>query len=172
MIFCSVISVGCRNGELRKKMISFMSHKVLLPEELVEVKNGYINSSKNILEFPAFVLFYGKDECTSCAMNHLKEELPKFENIEQNSKCKVLILFSPSEDEMLDVQEQIRMLKIQFPIYIDLYGDFYRINTDFPSDRRFHSFLLDKDGYPVFVGNPLYSEKLSVLFEKVLKKVN
>lgn len=31
-------------------------------------------------------------------------------------------------------------VKFQFPIYVDLYGDFYRINKDFPSDRRFTNF--------------------------------
>ena len=70
---------------------------------------------------------------------------------------------------MLEVQEQIRILKLSFPIYIDLYGDFYRINQDFPSDRRFHTFLLGKDAHPVFVGNPLHGEKMSKAFERVLK---
>lgn len=80
-----------------------------------------------------------------------------------------MILFSPSEDDQLDVQDQIRELKFPFPVYVDLYGDFYRLNKDFPSDRRFHSFLLGIDSHPIFVGNPLHGEKLYKVFEKVLK---
>lgn len=50
------------------------------------------------------------------------------------------------------------------------YVSFYRLNKDFPSDRRFHSFLLGADSHPVFVGNPLHDEELSKIFEKVLDR--
>ena len=93
-----------------------------------------------------------------------------FVDIEQSGKCKVVVLFSPSEDDLMDVQEKIRGLEFHFPIYVDFYGDFYRLNKDFPSDRRFHSFLLGADSHPVFVGNPLHDEELSKIFEKVLDR--
>ncbi len=170
LLSCGVASVNCANGELRKKVVDFMQRKVLLPSELVEVKNGYIYPAEIALDSSTLILFYGKDECTSCAINHLMSDLFELNRLEQTGKCKVLILFSPSEDDMLDVQEQIRILKLSFPIYIDLYGDFYRINQNFPADRRFHTFLLGKDAHPVFVGNPLHGEKMSKAFERVLKK--
>lgn len=169
LVSCSVVLVNCADGELRKKVVDFMQRKVLLPSELVEVKNGYIYSAEIALDCTTLILFYSKDECTSCAINHLMSDLFELNQLEQTGKCKVLILFSPSEDCMLEVQEQIRILKLSFPIYIDLYGDFYRINQDFPSDRRFHTFLLGKDAHPVFVGNPLHGEKMSKAFERVLK---
>lgn len=118
------------------------------------------------------VFFYGKDEYSSCAINNLNDYLSGFIDIEKSEKCRVVILFSPLEDDILDVQNQIRELKFPFPIYVDLYGEFYRINKDFPSDRRFHSFLIGKDAHPVFIGNPLRGEKLSKVFKMVLKKIN
>ena len=172
MILCSVLCntafVSCGNQDLRKQMREFMSKEIVMPVELTEIKDGHMRSVKMTTDEPMLIVFYGKDECSSCAINHLNDDLSGFADIEQSGKCKVVILFSPSEDDVLDVQEQIRELKFPFPIYVDMYGDFYRINEDFPSDRRFHSFLIGKDAHPVFIGNPLHGEKLSIVFDKVL----
>jgi len=167
VILCAVL--GCSQQSLRREMKEFMSNEIALPVELTEIKDGHMRSVKMTTDEPMLIVFYGKDECSSCAINHLNDDLSGFVDIEQSGKCKVVILFSPSEDDQLDVQDQIREQKFPFPVYVDLYGDFYRINKDFPSDRRFHSFLLGNDAHPVFVGNPLHGKKLYKVFEKVLK---
>ena len=133
---------------MRKDMRAFMDSQIVFPNEVVTIKEGRYLSTRITCAKPLLVLFHGKEECSSCVINHLYE------------------------DEMLDIQEQIRDLKFPFPVYIDLYGDFYRLNANFPSDKRFHSFLLGKDGHPKFVGNPLEGESLMLVFEKVLKKID
>lgn len=172
LTLCDMFFVSCGNQDLRKQMREFMSKEIVMPVELTEIKDGHMRSVRMTTDEPMLIVFYGKDECSSCAINHLNDDLSGFSEIEQSGKCKVVILFSPSEDDMLDVQEKIRELKFRLPVYVDLYGDFYRLNKDFPSDRRFHSFLLGKDAHPVFVGNPLHSDKLSEIFEKVLDETN
>lgn len=59
----------------------------------------------------------------------------------------------------------------KFPIYIDQYGEFRSLNPRIPDDKRFHSFLLNKNGYPIYVGNPLNSQKLFDIFIKHLKRI-
>ena len=169
LLLCCTVLVSCGDWELRRQMKSFMAQVITLPSELQEIKCGSISPVTITMSNSTMVFFYGNDECSSCAIDHLKDDLLGFVDIEQSGKCKVVVLFSPSEDDQLDVQDQIRELKFPFPVYVDLYGDFYRINKDFPSDRRFHSFLLGNDAHPVFVGNPLHGKKLYKVFEKVLK---
>ena len=170
MVLCGVVFAGCGNRELRKQVSLFMAHKITLPSELLEVKCGSISPVTIAVDKPMLIFFYGNEECSSCAVIHLKDDLSGFVDIEQSGKCKVVILFSPSEDDLMDVREQIRELKFPFPVYVDLYGDFYRINKDFPSDRRFHSFLLGTDAHPVFVGNPLHNNELSKIFDKIIDR--
>ena len=170
LLLCCTVLVSCGNWELRKQMKSFMAQIITLPSELLEVKSGSIGPVTITMSNPTMVFFYGNDECSSCAIDHLKDDLQGFVDIEHLGKCKVVVLFSPSEDDLMDVQEKIRDLGFHFPIYVDMYGDFYRLNKDFPSDRRFHSFLLGTDSYPIFVGNPLHDEELSKIFEKVLDR--
>ena len=128
VILCAVL--GCSQQSLRREMKEFMSNEIALPVELTEIKDGHMRSVKMTMDKPMLIVFYGVDECSSCAINHLNDDLSGFVDIEQSGKCKVVILFSPSEDDQLDVQDQIRELKFPFPVYVDLYGDFYRINKE------------------------------------------
>ena len=169
LLLCCTVLVSCGDWELRRQMKSFMAQVITLPSELQEIKCGSISPVTITMSNSTMVFFYGNDECSFCAIDHLKDDLLGFVDIEQSGKCKVVVLFSPSEDDLMDVQEKIRGLEFHFPICVDFYGDFYRLNKDFPSDRRFHSFLLGNDAHPVFVGNPLHGKKLYKVFEKVLK---
>ena len=76
--------------------------------------------------------------------------------------------FSPGSEELEDVRLQLAVQDFSFPVYVDTYGSFARENTGIPEDERFHSFLIGGDGRPVFVGNPLGSEKMQDIFQKVL----
>ena len=172
IVFCIVLITSYGNQQLRKDMRAFMDSQIVFPNEVVMVKEGRYLSTRITCDKPLLVLFHGKEECSSCVINHLYEDLSGIENVVKTGKCDIVILFSPVQDEMLDIQEQIRDLKFPFPVYVDLYGDFYRLNANFPSDKRFHSFLLGKDGHPKFVGNPFEGESLMLVFEKVLKKID
>ena len=166
-----LLFVSCSDALLRKQMKTFMGKHIEFPSEVVIITDGRVRSSKIGSENPKLVLFHGREECSLCAISHLYDDLSGFEDIARRGKCDVVILFSPTIDDMLDVQEQVRDLKFPFPIYVDLYGDFYRLNADFPSDNRFHSFLLGKDGYPIFIGNPLDGEYMMEVFERALDTI-
>lgn len=169
MVCCAALLCGCGNMKLRRQMKDFMGRKVVFPQELMEICAGRTRSVCVSMECPILVLFYGKDECSSCAINHLYDDLSGFEELENVDNCKVMVLFSLTMDEeQVEVPEKIRELKFPFPIYVDAYGDFYRVNAVFPSDKRFHSFLLGADGHPVLIGNPLSNEKLRELFDRIV----
>ena len=46
------------------------------------------------------------------------------------------------------------------------------MNRDIPDDRRFHSFLIDVDGHPVYIGNPTANDELLALFDEIIEKHN
>ena len=168
---CCMSFNSCGNRELRKQMSSFMAREIVLPAEMTRIQDGKMKPVYNMaLDKPTLILFYGKDECSSCAIHHLSDDLSSFKRLEEEKDCRVMILFSISQDQFLDVPDEICELEFPFPVYVDIYGDFYRENEDFPSDRRFHSFLVGVDGHPVFVGSPFDSDNLRRLFERALMR--
>lgn len=75
LVFCSVVFVSCGDQDLRRKMKEFMSNEIALPVELTEIKGGHMRSVKMTMNKPMLIVFYGVDECSSCAIDHLKDDL-------------------------------------------------------------------------------------------------
>ena len=172
MMCCAVLLCGCSNMKLRRQMKDFMAHKIVLPQELMEICDGRTRPVCVSVDTPMLILFYGKNECSLSAINHLADDLDEIKMVEKSGQCKVLILFSlTTEDDQIEIPEQVRESKFSFPIYLDLYGDFYRYNAEFPDDERFHSFLVGTDGYPVFIGNPLKDSRLRKVFNETLENI-
>lgn len=62
--------------------------------------------------------------------------------------------------------------QINLLLYLDCDGNFARQNFHIPSDKRFHSFLIGRNGKPIFVGDPLAGDALWNLFCKVVDEMN
>ena len=95
LLLCCTVLVSCGDWELRRQMKSFMAQVITLPSELQEIKCGSISPVTITMSNSTMVFFYGNDECSSCAIDHLKDDLLGFVDIEQSGKCKVVVLFSP-----------------------------------------------------------------------------
>ncbi len=168
LLFCISLS-GCGDYSLRKDMKEFMKREIEFPAELLKYTGGLVSDGTITFDRPTLVLLYGKDMCAGCAISQLFDCSTGLKHIEQSEKCEVVILFSPAEDNVLEVQDELRKAKLPLTIYVDQYGDFYRLNKNFPSSTIFHSFLLDTDKHPIFIGNPLDNEALMNVFKRALE---
>lgn len=162
---------GCGDYSLRKDMKEFMKREIQFPTELLKYTDGLVSDGTITFNRPALVLLYGKDVCAGCAINQLFDCCTGLKHIERTEKCRIVILFSPAEDNVLEVQEELKKAKLPLTVYVDQYGDFYRLNKNFPSATIFHSFLLDIDKHPVFIGNPLDNDTLMNVFKRVLENI-
>lgn len=80
------------------------------------------------------------------------------------SDFSVMTIFSPKKSEVENTRFQLMLINHTIPIYLDKNGSFAQLNYCIPTDQRFHSFLINETGKPVFVGNPLSNTKLNTLF--------
>ena len=55
-----------------------------------------------------------------------------------------------------------------FPVYIDPNNTFLKTNPFIPEDRRFRSFMIDREGNVIFVGDPTTSPKLRYLYNRII----
>lgn len=81
------------------------------------------------------------------------------------NKISVLTIFSPDEGELDNVMRQLIISDLDIPIYVDVNKAFQKQNPSIPRDMRFHYFLLDNDGKPLLIGNPITSDKIMRLLQ-------
>lgn len=162
-----MLAVSCCNS-LPRELREFMALEISIPSDMLCIEEGHVISASAVSDSAVLVIYHGRNECSSCTIAHMYDNLSALEEISSCGKCRVMVIFSPPEDDVLDIIDKIRALKYPFPLYVDQYGDFARLNPDLPADKRFHSFLIGSSRHPVFVGNPSGSGRLYALFVKVL----
>lgn len=172
IVFLSlVLLVGC-NGKkqhIREILVQFESKVIIMPPKMLVVRDSTISfnspSSDSLLQY---VLYYGPEDCSECAISHLMEKSAIFDLADEMGAFVPIIVFSPVPEKAEELRNSLIQRAHTFPVYIDTDGILQE--QGIPEDRLFRSFLLGKQGKPVFVGYPLANERMKILFRKVVDK--
>lgn len=87
---------------------------------------------------------------------------------EETGKFEVVILISPKRESQRKLPKYLAHLNYSFPVFIDEKNMFLEGNKFLPNSNRYHTMLTNGAGYPIFVGNPSWSESLNELFITII----
>lgn len=163
------LSISCVN-DIRKAYNNFRHETINFPA-MIKVENREIKPYNTHYGIPKMIFYFDSLECNHCRIEHLLDYHIIYKTTENAPEFDVMIIFSPRQDDYDSVVEELMIHDFPFPIYIDFNGEFRKQNYFIPSDRRFHSFLLDGSGHPVFIGNPIASDSMSSLFDRALEEL-
>ena len=171
LFISSLIISGCAENQLIKTIKTFQSAVIQIPNDLMVVENKSISNYSDTLCPIKMLVFFDSSCCSACQIKRLSDYCPLFDQAKISNRYDVMILFSPLPEICPEVIELLFMANYPYPVYIDHSGSFSEINKHIPEDNRFHSFLLNKEGHPVFVGNPLASDRMMELFKEALESL-
>lgn len=170
VLLAVVLSVSCgERRRLRTELTDFRKSEIEFPGDM-EVCNAGNFAMADALDDDMFrqIVYYDSTECTGCRLSRLMELAPLYELAARDGRFEVVTIFSPKEDEVETVRVQLLVQDVGFPVYVDTYGSFSRLNGEIPPDTRFHSFLIDGNGHPVMVGNPAESDAMKEILLEIL----
>lgn len=170
IFLAAVLAVSCgEHHRLRVELTDFRESEIELPRDMEVCKEGNFVMAED-LEADKFcqIVYYDSTECTGCRLSRLMDLIPLYELAERDGRFEVVTIFSPRVEEVETVRVQLLVQDVGFPVYVDTYGSFARLNVEIPSDTRFHSFLLDENGHPVMVGNPAESDAMKEILLNIL----
>lgn len=170
-LICFLIITSCSDIQsIKHDLRQFRKTTINLSVSCEVVKNR--NISKGVLPTgkETMIVYYDSTECNKCKINHLIDFLSLYDDADNKGTYNVVTIFAPRQEEYDEVMASLMKQDFPYPIYVDFDGSFRKANRCIPEDKRFHSFLLDKDGHPVFVGNPVSSEKMHELFKRALEE--
>lgn len=163
------ISEGCTQYATKKIMRYFFKSEITFPETLCRIENRNVVYDNLVTDsLPKLIIYNDYRECNSCKIKQLTTIESVYKLSDSLGTFEVVAIFSPSTDEFDDVMEELITMNFKYPVYVDVFGDFGKLNKCIPEDKRFHCFLVNRDNKPVFVGNPAIRE-LRCLFLDVLK---
>lgn len=170
-LFCCLGLVACTERRISRQLKEFMGQTVIIPTDMIKFFNGEQIMDWQIPEIPLMVFYHDSLSCSSCQISHLSDIERVYELADSLGTFDVMTIFSPKAEELGDVLKKIAIRDFEYPVYVDISGSFSSARGHIPSDKRFHSFLLNQDKCPVFVGNPVNTDKLWELFMLALEKI-
>ena len=154
---------------VKAMMMDFIESEIVIPNDLVCIQAGALTKIDiDSLKQNKYIIYYDSLECSSCRVGHLKEIYPLYQ-MADTMGFSVLTIFAPRIRDLDEIKLQLMASQHPFPVYIDLSREFTIRNREIPLDSRFHCFLIDNEGKPLLVGNPLYNEKILDLLNEILQ---
>lgn len=169
---CLCIS-SCSNNSTKRMYERMISQTISLPETLIPVSDGFILSDNNPnVEKFRLIVYIDSEECSSCRITDFSRYIAFFEEFVDSKDCVLLPIISISETDVGSVSYRIKHLHFPFCFFLDINNSFLELNPFIPTDRRFHSFLIDPSGHVVFIGDPTLNDNLQKLFHKSFNNLN
>ncbi|MCM1502618.1 MAG: hypothetical protein NC115_08155 [Bacteroidales bacterium] len=171
LFLAGILTSSCSDRQVANELRSFRNSEITTSMELEKVCGHEIMPC--VLEecSARLVIYHDTSACSSCQINHLYDKIDLYEMADSLTTFDVMTVFSPREEEYDNVMKELMQVNFPYPVYVDTYGKFREANGCIPADARFHTFLIGRDGRPVFVGSPEASNDLWELFGKALKNL-
>lgn len=156
LFLCVFFVCGCQQIKLRNNLSLILESKIELPVSSTEVYNGETHPFPDSLRSsPLLIIYIDSTECSTCRISRLIWYKPVFDLAEEYGNFHVVPLVTPANEKRDFIREYLELMDSPFPIYLDEYGTFRSDNPSIPDDTRFHSFLIDNNGKPLVVGDPM-----------------
>ena len=153
---------SCQERKTKKQVDKLLSETVVVPSEISQVLFGRDTLLMNVVGSPARLVIYTDSlSCSSCRLKYMYE----YNDIlslheESDGELMPIFVFSPREGQAAEIRNTLLLYRFDYPILLDDKGLFPAANPHIPSDNRFHTFLLDRNGKVVLVGDPLHNPQL------------
>ena len=116
------------------------------------------------------VVYIDSTECSLCRGKSLRDYGHFNTEALDKHAIQLRILFSPRIVDQPEMIDYLVLYGPDFPVYIDVQRSFSERNI-FPEDYAVHTFLLNEDGFPVLVGDPVYDKRTRRKFDRMLAKL-
>lgn len=172
LIISAIFLVSCNANKITSVLYDMQGRKVSFENLVPNLLGKDIPNNNFCIEDKSarLIVFFDSTTCQSCRVNKLYEwdSIISIET-KENAKFETMFIFSPTADQKGLLKRSLATSKFSHVVWFDYSNSFLTNNTFIPKDSRFHVFLLDRNNKIVFVGNPLYGEKIAKLFNQVLK---
>lgn len=163
---------GCEEQCLRSRVKKLMTSTVVMPEKVVCIDGGKVFPMPDSLREKAKLIVYvDSSECRSCRLS----KIPAYERIIPEAESygvEVMILMENRTLSGITLAQYLADIDLGIPIYVDEESTFLELNPAANKDVRMHSFLVNRRGTPVLVGDPVMSPGIAELFGRMLRQLD
>lgn len=170
LICTAFVSCNSRQRETRDVLSEMSNDKVDIPFSKMGCFHSDADTLRNVLKVEqryTFVHYVDSSQCSPCALDRMYS-WNKYVDEYNKKGVRFVFIVEPKIEQMEDVHFSIASSGLHSPVYVDSLFAFRKQNKNLPTDQKYHSFLLDKLGHVILVGNPLQNSKIEELLDKII----
>ena len=166
------ISSCSTNASLKKDLAGIMGREVFLPVDLQATFNGVDTVLTGFTDSRSkMVIYYDPAGCNSCVISRMYEWRAVIAtSLGTLNRFNAIFIFAPKEEDVRDVRISLMSAKLDYPVFLDLSGEFAELNPDVATNGLFHRLLLDGDNRVLLVGNPVGNDALWELYKETIRE--
>lgn len=161
-----LICTGCKSG-VEKDIASMMGQEFIC-NNTIENNESDIPSIPNQDDRYSLIVYYDSLECMACHANRLNS-WNKFIKICNDHNVGIFFIFSPKENDIMNLRMNLIRQRFKHPVFIDSCGIIRRDNSWISDNRMCHTFLLNDENKVIMIGDPRKSQSLMNLFMSTVK---
>lgn len=163
-----ILLASCSDSiKIKHELRKFERKAIVFPEKMKVFEEAGVQ----FLPIPKgqkYIIYVSPEECSSCMIHRVGEYAPILA-LGDSLGFSTMIILSPLDSSLEQVEWILGNRPFSFPIWLDFDHAFRERNKHIPKDRKFHYFLLDTEGMPIFVGDilePAMAKLLLCVYEK------
>lgn len=160
-----------KTKHIRELFSAFEKQTIRIPSGLKCFQSGRELLEWKLDDIPHLVFYYDSLDCVGCRLQHIINLSPLFQEKLYGREYDIVPIFAPMVEKRDEIMHEAKYALHDYPLYLDFDGSFGKENPFIPADMRFHCFLLDREGHPVFVGDPTSNPKLMRVFRRVARRL-
>lgn len=172
VLLFSIAFASCysRQKETRDVLAEMSKNKIDIPFSEMGCFHSEADTMRSVAAVEpkyTFVHYVDSSQCSPCALDRMYT-WNKFVDEYSKKGVRFAFIVEPKIEQMEDVHFSIASSGLHSPIYVDSLFAFRKQNKNLPTEQKYHSFLLDKLGHVILVGNPLQNSKIEELLDKII----
>ena len=165
--------IGCRGAYKKDANLELlMSSPIHLPLSEMEKFNNNSLEDNQESELYKLIHFVDTKSCSICGLKSLYQWDDLLIKNNMGKLVQLCYIIEAGNHNREDLINAINETYYQGDVYLDSLGVFLKHNTNIPSNRLYHTFLLDKNNNVVLVGNPLNNTYVEELLVKTVDNMN
>ena len=167
---CVLICQTSCKKDFEESIRQFSSMKIALPYDRMEriVCSPFADTITDNKKL-RLVNFIDTMQCHSCEMKRLIEYERLNISRQELERLEFVYIVHPPSSHIKKTNQLLHSLHVEGTVYLDTCNAFHHANPAFPENKIFHSFVLDREGKIVLIGNPFRNDKMEGLLMKIIK---
>ena len=170
-VLCAVLALAfssCSGSPGGNRVKDFYSSEIGFPSGLERIEGSSGRHPDLTVPAVRFVVYVDSIQCSSCHLNRM----PKYSQYASLETLypdfQLVAIMWPNAESAPTMAADIAHRAFPFDVFLDKDGSFAAANPSIPSNRDHHCFLLDRQGHPVFSGDPASSRGKEMLLHNTL----